>query len=98
MQSVADTAGSLVSPALILAGVSFTLMGVSTIAVVKELGLVLGRGALISLGMVLFFLPGMLVLLDRPIEKTTMNTSFLPRPHRKSRQSQNIDTVDTSER
>ncbi|MGI6090369.1 MAG: efflux RND transporter permease subunit [Saccharofermentanales bacterium] len=98
MQSVADTAGSLVSPALILAGVSFTLMGVSTIAVVKELGLVLGRGALISLGMVLFFLPGMLVLLDSPIEKTTMNTSFLPKPHRKSRQSQNTDITDTLER
>lgn len=98
MRSVADTAGSLVSPALILAGVSFTLMGVSTIAVVKELGLVLGRGALISLGMVMFFLPGLLVLLDRAIEKTTMKTSFLPKRDRKNRKSQIADAVDTSER
>ncbi len=98
MQSVADTAGSLVSPALILAGVSFTLMGVSTIAVVKELGLVLGRGALISLGMVMFFLPGLLVLLDRAIEKTTMKTSFLPKWDRKNRKSQIADAVDRSER
>ena len=81
-QSITDAAASLVSPAMILAAVSFTLMGISTNAVVKEIGLVLGRGALISLAMVLFFLPGLLILTDRLIEKTTMNTNFMPKPRK----------------
>lgn len=89
-QSITDAAASLVSPAMILAAVSFTLTGVSTNAVVKELGLVLGRGALISLAMVLFFLPGLLILTDRLIEKTTMNTNFMPKP-RKTHKSGKTD-------
>lgn len=77
--SIKDTAASLISPALILAAVSFTLTSVSSISVVEELGLVLGRGALISLAMVLLFLPGLLIMADRLIEKTTRNTKFLAR-------------------
>ena len=94
-QSVTDAAGSLISPAMILAAVSFTLTAVSTNAVVRELGLVLGRGALISLAMVIFFLPGLLILTDRFIEKTTMNTNFLAKPRkvRKSREIRQPDDV-----
>lgn len=84
-QAITDTAGSLVSPAMILASISFTLTAVSTISVVKEIGLVLGRGALISLALVLFFLPGVLILADRIIEKTTMNTNFLPKPDKRAK-------------
>lgn len=77
-QAVADTAGSLLTPALILAGVSFTLYFVSTNPVVWEIGLVLGRGALLSFAMVIFLLPNLLRLFDRVIEKTTRKVTFLP--------------------
>ena len=92
IKSIADTAGSLISPALILVAVSLTLASVSTISVVQELGLVLGRGALISLAMVLFFLPGLLMLLDRFIEKTTYKAAFLPRKAGKAKQKTNLST------
>lgn len=65
--STAKTARTVIPPALILAGAGFALYFVSTLSVVSELGLVLGRGALISLGMVIFFLPVALALSDRAL-------------------------------
>lgn len=77
-RSVSDTAGSLMAPALILSAVGFVLAAVSTINVVSELGLVLGRGALLSLFMVIFLLPNLLRFFDRIIEKTTWKANFMP--------------------
>jgi predicted RND superfamily exporter protein len=87
-KSVSDTAGSLISPAFILAAVGLVLAAVSSISVVSELGLVLGRGALLSLGMVIFLLPNLLRIFDRLIEKTTWKADFLPDSliHRKEKQ------------
>lgn len=67
--SAAQTARTVIPPALILAGAGFSLYFRSTLSVVRELGLVLGRGALISLGMVLFFLPAALALTDPALDK-----------------------------
>lgn len=87
-KSVADTAGSLMAPAFILAAVGFVLAMVSSISVVSELGLVLGRGALLSLFMVIFLLPNLLRIFDHLIEKTTRKANFLPDRliHRKEKQ------------
>lgn len=87
-KSVSDTAGSLISPAFILAAVGLVLAAVSSISVVSELGLVLGRGALLSLAMVIFLLPNLLRIFDRLIEKTTWKADFLPDSliHRKEKQ------------
>lgn len=49
---------------LILASAGFTEMLFSDIIVVSDIGLLLGRGALLSLVMVLFVLPGLIYLLD----------------------------------
>jgi predicted RND superfamily exporter protein len=68
-KTTANTARTVIPPALILASAGFSLNLVSSIPVVNELGLVLGRGALISLAMVLFFLPTALVLCDRWLDK-----------------------------
>ena len=75
-KTIQTVAGSIIPPALILAAAGFTLYAVSSISVVSELGSVLGRGALISLVMVLFLLPNLLRLFDRFIEKTTWKMTF----------------------
>ncbi len=80
-RTIQSVAGSIIPPALILAAAGFTLYIISSISVVSELGLVLGRGALISLVMVLFLLPNLLRLFDRFIEKTSWKLAFKPDRH-----------------
>jgi hypothetical protein len=55
---------------LILASAGFTEMIFSDITVVSDIGLLLGRGALLSLVMVLFILPAMIYLLDPYISRS----------------------------
>lgn len=75
--TVSQTFGTLLTPALILACAGLVLNLVSSLEVVSQLGAVLGRGALISFIMVNLFLPGLLILFDRAIEKTTWKTHFV---------------------
>lgn len=70
-QTIAKTVGTLLPPALILISAGTILSIVSSMGVVSELGEVLARGATFSLLMVVFFLPGLLVLFDKWILKTT---------------------------
>ncbi|MDI9501980.1 MAG: MMPL family transporter [Tissierellia bacterium] len=70
-ETVRETIGTLLPPALILTVAGTILRQLSTLAIVSELGEVLARGASFSFLMVVFFLPGLLVLCDRLIEKTT---------------------------
>lgn len=70
-ETVRETIGTLLPPALILTVAGTILRQLSTLAMVSELGEVLARGASFSFLMVVFFLPGLLVLFDRLIEKTT---------------------------
>lgn len=67
---------SLVVSAGILASAGFALALSSNIAAVSSLGLLLGRGALISLVMVTCFLPALLVYGDRFIRRTTWHAGF----------------------
>ncbi|MDD7593197.1 MAG: MMPL family transporter [Peptoniphilaceae bacterium] len=71
-----QTVPSLLPPALILTSAGTVLSLTSSIAIVSELGTVLARGALLSLGMVVFVLPGLLALCDRFIQKTTRGLHF----------------------
>jgi len=75
--TVSQTFGTLLTPALILACAGLVLNLVSSLEVVSQLGAVLGRGALISFIMVNLFLPGLLILFDRAIERTTWKTHFV---------------------
>lgn len=67
---------SILPPAIILtlAGVLLSLL--SSIHIVSEIGTVLGRGAFLSLLLVMFLLPVLVDLFDRIIEKTTRHTHF----------------------
>ena len=59
---------------LISAGIALNL--VSSNAVIAQLGTLLARGTGFSLLLVVFFLPGMLIIFDKIVEKTTMHTDF----------------------
>ncbi|MBE6742583.1 MAG: RND family transporter [Ruminococcaceae bacterium] len=59
---------------LISAGIALNL--VSSNAVIAQLGTLLSRGTGFSLLLVVFFLPGMLIIFDKVVEKTTLHTNF----------------------
>ncbi len=65
--------------ASILSSVGFILWATSTDPIVSSIGLLLGRGALLAFLLVVLFLPAMLLLFDRVIEKTTWKPNFYKR-------------------
>ena len=67
---------SILVSAAALAAAGFTLAGTSTNPLVADIGMLLGRGTLLSMVMVLIFLPAMLLLLDKAIGKTTYKAGF----------------------
>lgn len=77
-RSFAEAFPALLPPAMILTLVGFILGMVSSIPVVSELGIVLGRGALLSFILVTTFLPALLMLFDSFIRVTTRKANFLP--------------------
>ncbi|HZK20911.1 MAG TPA: MMPL family transporter [Oscillospiraceae bacterium] len=76
LKSITDTLPALLTSAGILATAGFTLAATSTNFIILELGLLLGRGTVLSLIMVVFVLPGMLTLFDKAIGKTTLKSNF----------------------
>ncbi|MDR1016264.1 MAG: MMPL family transporter [Coriobacteriales bacterium] len=66
----------IIVSAAILASAGFALYFTSSIDMVKEMGLLLGRGTLISLVMITCFMPGLLEILDRPIRWTSWRPRF----------------------
>ena len=69
---------SLLPPVMILSVAGFALQKTSTLAIVSELGQVLGRGAILSFLMVIFLLPCLLYTLDRVLPRTTLQLQMLP--------------------
>jgi len=74
--ALSDSGWSVITSALILfiAGMGVWIM--SSIKGVSELGLLIGRGAVLSGIMVLILLPQLLILLDRVIQKTTLKREY----------------------
>ena len=64
-QTIADTAVSVMTSGSVLAAVGLLLSYISSNQLLAQLGLLIGRGALFSLRIVLFILPGLLGLFDR---------------------------------
>lgn len=62
---------SILISASILSSVGFILWLTSTNPIVSSIGLLLGRGALLAFVLVIVFLPALLVIFDKVIEKTT---------------------------
>ncbi len=75
-QSLGQTTGSIFTSGSILASAGFCLGLVSSDRIISELGILLGRGTLISVLMVVLFLPALLFFLDKSIFLTTWKTNF----------------------
>ncbi|WP_416151665.1 efflux RND transporter permease subunit [Salipaludibacillus sp. HK11] len=67
---------SIAISASILSSVGFILWITSTNPIVGSIGLLLGRGALLAFIMVVFFLPAMVLVFDKVIDKTTFKADF----------------------
>ncbi|MCK0471303.1 RND family transporter [Halalkalibacter sp. APA_J-10(15)] len=63
--------------AAILSSVGFILWMTSSNPIVGSIGLLLGRGALLAFLLVVFFLPAVLVIFDKLIDKTTWRANFM---------------------
>lgn len=74
--TIGDNLVAVLIPAVILATAGFTLAYTSNNPIIVELGVLLGRGTLLSLVMVACVLPALLVLFDGVIRKTTLNNRF----------------------
>ena len=77
VQTVSSVTVSVLTSGLTLTVVGFLLGYISTHGLLSQLGFFLGRGALLSMAIVLFALPGLLYLLDGLIAHTTKGTKFL---------------------
>lgn len=67
---------SILVSALTLSTAGFTLYATSSNSAIADIGLLLGRGTLLSFSMVVCFLPTLLVVFDKAIEKATFKTEF----------------------
>ena len=65
VQTIAQVLPSILTSGSALAMVGYLLGYISTNGLLAQLGVFIGRGALISLGVVVFVLPGMLYIFDR---------------------------------
>lgn len=70
---------SIAVPASILSSVGFILWFTSSDPIISSIGILLGRGTLLAFTLVVIFLPALLVILDRVIEKTTWKPNFYKR-------------------
>ena len=75
-RTLGKTFSSILISASILTAAGFCLFLTSSNSIVSELGLLLGRGTILSMLMVICFLPTMLVIFDRLIGKTTKGSNY----------------------
>ncbi|MDO4290548.1 MAG: MMPL family transporter [Eggerthellaceae bacterium] len=75
-RALGETFRSLLVSAGILATAGFALSVSSSIGAVSTLGLLLARGAILSVILVTCFLPGLLIALDGVIRRTTWKAGF----------------------
>jgi predicted RND superfamily exporter protein len=72
LKTLASTTPSILVPVIILALAGVVLSILSSNFIVSAFGIVLARGALLSAVLTLFFLPGLLILCDKLVLKTTL--------------------------
>ncbi len=69
---------TVITSGTILIFAAFTIGWVSTVPLLKSIGILVGRGALLSVITILFVLPQCLLIFDKIIEKTTLKAKFAP--------------------
>lgn len=67
---------SVLTSAVILSSAGFCLGFTTSSPIISDLGILLGRGTLLSMALVILFLPPLLVLGDGIIKKTTLKAEF----------------------
>jgi predicted RND superfamily exporter protein len=80
MQTIKNTTVSILTSALILTAAGLLLGVTSSSGVSSQLGYLIGRGAIISALFVLFVLPALLWLFDKPIQHTMLKSNFMIGP------------------
>ena len=75
-ETIANVAVSILTSGTVLTIVGLLLGFISTHGILSQLGIFVGRGALLSLAIVLFVIPGLLYLLDGVIQKTTLGAKW----------------------
>lgn len=81
---------SILVSASTLATAGFTLYATSSNPSISDIGLLLGRGTLLSFAMVICFLPAMLKLCDKTIAKTSYKAEFVYDRNNKSKHKDHI--------
>ncbi len=76
LNTVAVVTPSVLTSGSVMAVVGFLLGNMSSHGILAQLGVFVGRGALLSLFIVLFVLPGLLYFLDAFIQRTTAGLKF----------------------
>lgn len=74
--TIMETAPSILTSGSILCLAGVMIGAISSNVVISQLGVLIGRGAAISVALVLFFLPTLLGIFDEVIEKTTYDLKF----------------------
>ena len=72
VQAIVDAGPSIVTSAAILAGATLSMGFLTSIQSVGEMAILIGRGALLSMGMVFILLPALLLVSDRVIRYTSL--------------------------
>lgn len=72
VQAIVDSGPSILTSAAILAGVTLSMGFLTSIQSVSEMAILIGRGALLSMGMVFILLPALLLVSDRVIRYTSL--------------------------
>ena len=77
LEAMKKSAPTIIISSAVLAAAGFSEAILSQLAIVKEIGLLIGRGALLSGVMVIFILPAVIMALDKPMQFLTFNKFIL---------------------
>lgn len=96
-QATNSSVMSVLTSALIMAGACFSVFGVSSNLIIKEMTFLIARGALVSAILVIFVLPALLVVCDKPLG-TELHLPRTPklRPVNKKRHKKYVPVLSTA--
>lgn len=84
VKTLQETMGSILVSMTILSAAGFIVGLTSSTDIVSQLGILLGRGAILSAAMVLIFLPAAAILADKIVGATTYKSEFFREEGRKN--------------
>ena len=80
--TLTECVGSIFISSSVLTAAGFCLMLISTNLIISQLGLLLGRGTIMSVISVICILPALLLVFDKAIAKTTLKSKFVLEEHK----------------